>query len=178
MRLYVIGYMGSGKSTLGRKVARVTGLPFFDTDKIVEEMEGATIADIFAYAGEEYFRKAERVALERCSEEENAVISTGGGLPVWGDNMEFIVEQGVSIYLKRTPEQILSRLSPYGRQKRPRFQGLNDEELLAYMHTNLAEREPFYEQATITIDCSKLSDDEIVEHLAEFLTKNSGAEAR
>lgn len=178
MRLYVIGYMGSGKSTIGRKLARTTGLTFLDTDKMVEEAEGASVADIFAYAGEEYFRKAERVALERCAEFASAIISTGGGLPVWGSNMEHIAEHGVSIYLKRTPEQILSRLSPYGRQKRPRFQGLNDEELLAYMRTNLAEREPYYERATVTIDCSQLSDDEIVAYLAAFLMKNSGADAR
>lgn len=176
MRLYLIGYMASGKSTIGRRVARATGVPFFDTDKMIEEAEGAAITDIFAYAGEEYFRKTERVALEQCSEELSAIISTGGGLPVWSDNQEWISEHGVSVYLRRTPEQILSRLSPYGRQKRPKFRGLNDEELLAYMRTNLAEREPFYERATLTIDCSKVSDEEIVAMLSAFVLKNEERE--
>ena len=172
MRLYLIGYMGTGKSTLGRKIAKRTELPFLDTDKMVEETEGATVADIITFAGEEYFRKAERKALEQTAEVESAVVSTGGGLPIWGDNMEWIEGHGVSIYLKRAPEQILSRLSPHGRQKRPKFRGLNDEELLAFMHSHLAEREPVYARASVVIDCSQVSDDEIEERLAEFLLAN------
>ena len=172
MRLYLTGYMGTGKSTLGRKIARCTELPFLDTDKMVEEAEGAAVADVINFAGEEYFRQAERRALEQTADYESAIISTGGGLPVWGDNMAWIAEHGVSVYLKRTPEQILSRLSPHGRAKRPKFRGLNDEELLAFMQTHLAEREPIYEQAHVVVDCSQIGDDEIVERLAEFLTNN------
>ena len=172
MRLYLTGYMGTGKSTIGRKIAKRTELPFLDTDKMVEEAEGATVADIITFAGEEYFRKAERKALEQTAEMENVIVSTGGGLPIWGDNMEWIEEHGVSIYLKRAPEQILSRLSPHGRQKRPKFRGLNDEELLAFMHSHLAEREPVYARASVVIDCSQVSDDEIEERLAEFLLAN------
>lgn len=171
MRLYLIGYMGSGKSTIGRKVAQATNLPFLDTDKMVEEAEGAVVADIINYAGEEYFRRAERRALEQTAEVESAVVSTGGGLPVWGDNMDWISEQGVSVYLKRQPEQILKRLSPYGRHKRPKFRGLNDEQLLAFMHQHLAEREPIYAQAAITMDCSEVGDGGIVERLTQLLTR-------
>ena len=147
--------MASGKSTIGRRVARTTGLPFFDTDKMVEEREGATVAEIFAYAGEEYFRQVEREALERCSAEPSAIISTGGGLPIWGDNEAWIAGQ-----------------------KRPKFRGLNDEELLSYMRANLAEREPVYERATVTVDCSKVGDDEIVAMLSGFLLKNEGCEQK
>ena len=167
MRLYLIGYMASGKSTIGRKIAKRTELPFFDTDKMVEEAEGATVADIITYAGEEYFREAERRALEQTADVENAIISTGGGLPVWGDNQAWIAEQGMSVYLKRTPEQILSRLSPHGRQKRPKFRGKSDEELLQFMHEHLAEREPIYEKADMVIDCEEVSDEEIVEKLSQ-----------
>ena len=167
MRLYLIGYMGTGKSTLGRKIAKRTELPFLDTDKMVEEAEGAEVADIITYAGEEYFRQAERRALEQTAEEENAIISTGGGLPVWGDNQAWIAEQGMSVYLKRTPEQILSRLSPHGRQKRPKFRGKSDEELLQFMHEHLAEREPIYEKADMVIDCEEVNDEEIVEKLSQ-----------
>ena len=164
--------MSTGKSTIGRKVAKRTELPFLDTDKMIEEAEGAECADIMTYAGEEYFRNAERKALEQTAEYENAIVSTGGGLPVWGDNQKWIAEHGVSVYLKRTPEQILSRLSPYGRKKRPKFRGLNDEELLAFMHTHLAEREPVYMQADIVIDCSLMNDYEIADKLVEFITEN------
>ena len=169
MRLYLIGYMGTGKSTIGRKVAKRTELPFLDTDKMVEEAEGAEVADIITYAGEEYFRKAERSVLEKTFEVESAVISTGGGLPVWSDNQAQIAEYGVSVYLKRTPEQIISRLSPYGRYKRPKLRGLNDEELLQVISEGIAEREPIYSKADIVIDCSQMSDWEIVDNLCEYI---------
>ena len=169
MRLYLIGYMATGKSTIGRKVAKRTELPFLDTDKMLEEAEGAECADIMTYAGEEYFRQAERRALEQTAEEENAIISTGGGLPVWGDNQAWIAEHGVSVYLKRTPEQIISRLSPHGRDKRPKLRGLNDEELLQVMREGIAEREPIYEKADIVIDCSQVSDWEIADRLCEYI---------
>jgi shikimate kinase len=164
--------MATGKSTIGRKVAKRTELPFLDTDKMLEEAEGAECADIMTYAGEEYFRNAERKALEKTAEVEDAIVSTGGGLPVWGDNQEWISAHGVSVYLKRTPEQILSRLSPYGRQKRPKFRGLNDEELLEFMHKHLAEREPVYMQADIVVDCDTMSDYEVVDRLVELIIKS------
>ena len=157
---------------MGRKIAKRTELPFLDTDKMVEEAEGTTVADIITYAGEEYFRRAERRALEQTAEYEDAVISTGGGLPVWGDNQKWIAEHGVSVYLKRTPEQILSRLSPHGRYKRPKLRGLSDEEVLKVMREGIAERGAIYEKADVVVDCSQVGDDEIVERLAEFLTNN------
>ncbi|MBO7220530.1 MAG: shikimate kinase [Alistipes sp.] len=171
MRLYLTGYMGTGKSTLGRKIAKRTELPFLDTDKMVEEAEGATVADIITYAGEEYFRNAERKALEQTAKYENAIISTGGGLPVWGDNQAWIAEHGVSVYLRRSPEQILMRLSPHGRYKRPKLRGLSDEEVLQVMREGIAEREPIYLKADIVIDCSQVNDHEITDKLVEFLMK-------
>jgi shikimate kinase len=142
------------------------------TEEMVEEAEGATVADIITYAGEEYFRQAERRALEQTAEYESAIISTGGGLPVWSDNQAWIAERGVSVYLKRTPEQILSRLSPHGRYKRPKLRGLSDEEVLKVMREGIAEREPIYEKADVVIDCDKVSDYEIVDKLVEFITEN------
>ena len=161
--------MASGKSTLGRKIAKRTELPFFDTDKMIEEAEGASCADIITFAGEEYFRQAERRALEQTAEVEDAIISTGGGLPIWGDNQAWIEEHGVSVYLKREPEQILSRLSAYGREKRPMFRGKSDEELLAFMHQQMAEREVYYNQAHISVDCTTMCDDDVVECIVNKL---------
>ncbi len=157
---------------MGRKIAKRTELPFLDTDKMVEEAEGTTVADIITYAGEEYFRRAERRALEQTAEYENAVISTGGGLPVWGDNQKWIAEHGVSVYLKRTPEQILSRLSPHGRYKRPKLRGLSDEEVLKVMREGIAERGAIYEMADVVVDCSQVGDDEIVDRVAAFIIRN------
>ncbi len=169
MRIYLIGYMGCGKSSIGRKVARKGNLRLIDTDAEVERTEGATIADIMHYEGEEYFRRSERRALESTAEQDNIVVSTGGGLPLWGDNLQRIKELGVSVYLRRSPECILPRLSPHGRQKRPKFRGLNDEELLAFMHSHMAEREPTYRQADITIDCDVHADEQVVDMILDLM---------
>lgn len=164
--LFLVGYMGCGKSTLGRKLARRLGVAFVDTDALVEEREGAAVADVFRYEGEEHFRQVEREVLEGViSSEDAAVVSTGGGLPVWGDNMQRMNEAGDTLYLRRSAEQIARRLSPYGRQKRPRLRGLSDEELVGFMERDMAAREPFYTQARLVIDCTDTSDEELVERI-------------
>lgn len=164
--LFLIGYMGCGKSTIGRKLARRLDAAFVDTDALVEEQEGASVADVFRYEGEERFRALERAALETAlAMGENVVVSTGGGLPIWEDNMARMNVAGCTVYLRRTPEQIARRLSPYGRYKRPKLRGLDDEELVAFMTANMAEREPFYAQAKRIIDCAETSDDEVIEQI-------------
>lgn len=168
-KLFLVGYMGCGKSTIGRKLARALGYRFVDTDSLVEEREGATVYDIFRYEGEERFRQIEREVLEEViAEVSDVVISTGGGLPAWGDNMTRMNEVGRTIYLKRSAENIASRLSPYGRQKRPRLRGLNDEELVAFMREDMARREPCYSQSVQVIACEGKSDDEIIREITDF----------
>lgn len=170
MKLFLVGYMGCGKSSLGKKIAKAMGMRFIDTDAEVESREGATIADIFHYEGEEYFRKSERYIIEElAASDEDMVISTGGGVPLWEDNMEVMNQSGVTLYLKRTAEQIASRLSPHGREKRPKLRGLNDEELVAFMRENMAQREPYYCKATLTIDCTPMSDAELVTMIKEYI---------
>lgn len=170
MRLFLVGYAGSGKSSLGKRLQRALGLKFVDTDKLVEQSEGASVADIFYYQGEEYFRCAERDIVESLAVEGfEGVVATGGGLAVWRDNMERLNQLGTTIYLRRSPEQILSRLTEYGRNKRPMFRGKSDEELLAFMHEQLGLREPFYERAELVIDCNKISDDEVVNRIIEYI---------
>lgn len=166
--LFLVGYMGCGKSTIGRKLARALHLPFVDTDNCVEEREGATVFDIFHYEGEERFREIERAVLEEVARAQTSIISTGGGLPAWGDNMARMNELGRTIYLKRSAENIASRLSPYGRQKRPRLRGLNDEELVVFMREDMARRDPFYSQARQVVACEGKSDDEIIREIIEF----------
>lgn len=162
--------MGCGKSSLGKKLARALGLRFVDTDAEVERREGASIADIFHYEGEEYFRKSERVVIEDLATADmDVVISTGGGLPLWEDNMELMNHEGLTIYLQRTAEQIASRLSPHGREKRPKLRGLNDEELVAFMRENMALREPFYRRAKLSIDCTPHSDMDLVEMIKKYI---------
>ena len=131
--LFLIGYMGCGKSTLGRRLARRLGAEFADTDALIERREGASVADVFRYEGEERFREVEREVLEQTLAGTAAVVSTGGGLPVWRDNMARMNAAGFTVYLRREAEQIARRLSPYGRQKRPRLRGLGDAELVEFM---------------------------------------------
>lgn len=167
--IFLVGYMGCGKSTLGRRLARRLGVPFVDTDSRVEEREGASVSDLFRYEGEQRFRKIEREVLDAAiAGNDSAVISTGGGLPVWGDNMARMNAAGCTVYLRRSAENIAGRLSPYGRRKRPRLQGLNDEELVAFMTRDMASREPFYSRAKLILACDSLPDDELVERIVAY----------
>ena len=158
--------MGCGKSTLARKLSRRLGIRAFDTDAEVERLEGASVSDIFRYEGEERFRELEREVVARLSEDgEPCIVATGGGLPTWSDNMAMLAAAGTTVYLRRSAENIASRLSPYGRRKRPRLRGLNDEELVAFMTQDMAAREPFYARAKLIVECEGCSDDEIVERI-------------
>ncbi|MBP3481971.1 MAG: shikimate kinase [Alistipes sp.] len=170
MKLFLVGYMGCGKSSLGRRIARRTNVRFIDTDSVIEEREGAETVDIFRYAGEEYFRCAERALIERiAAEKEDAVVSTGGGLPVWKDNMELMNAVGTTVYIRRSAEQIASRLTPYGRRKRPRLRGLDDGELVEFMKRNMAEREPFYAKANYVFDMEHMGDEQLVSAVIEIM---------
>lgn len=172
-KVFLIGYMGCGKSSLGRKLAKMTGMRFVDMDGEIEQREGASVSDIFQYEGEEYFRRTERALIEEIAQsEESLVVSTGGGVPTWKDNMERMNEVGQTVYLCRTAKQIASRLSPHGRQKRPKLRGLNDEELVAFMTTNMAEREPYYAKARHIVDCAEMSDVELIELISKTIKEN------
>lgn len=161
--------MGCGKSTLGRRLARRLHAAHADTDTLVEQREGASVSDIFRYEGEEHFRTLEREALDEAVAGGCGVISTGGGLPLWRDNMERMNTAGVTVYLRRSAASIARRLSPYGRRKRPRLQGLSDDELVAFMERDIAVREPFYSRAQLVVDCDASSDEEIMDRILRLL---------
>lgn len=169
-KIFLVGYMGCGKSTLGRKLSRRLRWRLVDTDHAIEEREGASVADIFRYEGEEHFREEERRLIEElAADAEPMVISTGGGLPTWSDNMAFMNGVGLTLYIRRSAEQIASRLSPYGRQKRPRLRGLNDEELVAFMRQHMAERAPHYEEAHLLLDGDRYDDEELVAQVLNYI---------
>ena len=162
MTLFLIGFMGCGKSSLGRKLAARLGCDFFDTDKAIESDTGVTIGEIFAYEGEEGFRLRERDMLCSLPDGGRVVVATGGGLPCYADNLQVMQSMGKSVYLRLSPEKLVSRLGR-GRARRPKIAGMNDEELLKYICDLLPQREEFYMAADVVIECDDLSDVEIVE---------------
>ena len=141
--LILIGYMGCGKSTIGYKSAKAFEYRFFDTDALIEQEEGCTIAELFEKEGENYFRNKETETIKRLLKEpKGMVIATGGGLPMQKENVALLSELGTVIYLKCSPEILTERLS--GDTKRPLL--ANKEELGKKVRTMLALREPVYEE--------------------------------
>lgn len=169
MTLFLIGFMGCGKSSLGRKLAARLGCDFFDTDKAIESDTGVTIGEIFAYEGEEGFRLRERDMLCSLPDGGRVVVATGGGLPCYSDNLQVMQSKGKSVYLRLSPEKLVSRLGR-GRARRPKIAGMNDEELLKYICDLLPQREEFYMAADIVIECDNLSDVEIVEAIVSAVS--------
>ncbi len=146
MIIFLIGFMGSGKSTLGKRLARKIEYRFIDMDHVLEEQEGMKISEIFDLKGEKYFRNLEKDYLETLEVSDDVVIATGGGAPCWGNNMEIMNRKGVTVYLKMSPGSLASRLEK-SRNIRPLIQGLNPDHLRDYIEEKLREREFFYNQA-------------------------------
>lgn len=168
-KLFLTGYTGCGKTSLGRKVAQRLKVRFIDTDAEIESREQASVSDIFRYEGEQHFREAEHTILrELAADELPAIVSTGGGMPVWGDNAELLNEIGITVYIRRSAAQIARRLTPYGRAKRPRLRGLSDTEIVEFMECDIARREPFYAKARFTLDGDTSSDNELIDRLIEI----------
>ncbi len=152
MKIFLTGYMGSGKSTLGPKLARALDVPFFDLDKIIEEQEDMTIASFFEQKGEEAFRQLEADLLRSITlENDSFLLSTGGGVPVFHNNMDFMNEHGLTLYLEMNPKSLAQRLAP-ARAERPLLKHLNDDELENFVAEKLKEREPFYKKARLIIN--------------------------
>jgi shikimate kinase len=143
--------MGSGKTHSGSRLAGLLGWNFTDLDKSIEEHAGKTIPEIFAVNGETWFRNLETEVLRSLRSASDTVISTGGGTPCFGDNMDFMLETGLTLYLKLTPGQLKSRLSNT-RGERPLIKDLNDEGLLSYIEEKLEFREKWYSRAELTLD--------------------------
>ena len=150
-KIYFIGFMGSGKSTTGKKLAAAIGWSFIDQDKEIEERTGKTIPEIFSDHGEDYFRKVETEVLRSLESQKKIIISTGGGAPCHSENMSFMLETGLTVYLKLTPIQLKTRLSG-SKSERPLIKGLSSEELLSFIEQKLVMREVYYSQAEIQID--------------------------
>ncbi|MBQ9665858.1 MAG: shikimate kinase [Bacteroidaceae bacterium] len=150
-RIILIGYMGAGKTTIGKVLAREVGLEFYDLDNYIEDRFHKKIPDIFAEKGEEGFREIERKMLHEVAEFENIIISCGGGTPCFFDNMEYMNSRGETVFLNASPEVLKEHLK-MGKTVRPLIQGKTEEELVAYIKESLQKRLPFYRQAKHTVD--------------------------
>jgi shikimate kinase len=149
--IYIIGFMGSGKSTAGKKLASLMGWTFVDLDKKIEEFAGKSIPEIFEQDGESSFRQIEAKILKSLDSLKYTVISTGGGTPCYDDNMEFMLSTGLTLYLKLTPGQLKSRLSK-SKGERPLIKDLGSGELLSFIEKKLFDREKWYDRSDIIIE--------------------------
>jgi shikimate kinase len=144
--IILVGFMGSGKTTFGKKIASGLSLPFFDVDAFIEMQTGMTIAEIFSRFGEEHFRDLERTCILNLQENHQGVIAVGGGLPCYKDNMSILLRLGLVFYLERSPKELFQRLIQ-AKKRRPLLVELSENELLNYIEQKLKERMPYYKQA-------------------------------
>lgn len=145
-RIILIGYMGAGKTTVGKALAKDLGVVFYDLDWYVETRMRRTVKQLFDERGEEGFRILERNMLHEVAEFENVVLSCGGGTPCFFDNMEYMNQQGETVYLKASPEVLYKHLR-MGKGVRPRLLNKTPEEIMAFIRKEVPEREKYYLQA-------------------------------
>lgn len=155
IRIILIGYMGAGKTTVGKALAADLGVTFYDLDWYITMRYHRSVSEIFAERGEEGFRDLEQRMLHEVAEFENVVVSCGGGTPCFFDNMDYMNSLAETVYLKATPDVLAMHLR-MGKGKRPLLEGKSPEELEDYIREMLVTREPFYTQAKHTIDVSLL----------------------
>lgn len=173
--IYLVGYMGAGKTTVGRLLAEKLGWRFVDLDEAFRQIHGYSTAEYIRQFGIEDFRYKEKYVLEDLADQvpyEKVIYATGGGYPCWEDNMECLRELGTSIYIRWSPEYLAKRLSLTDLSERPVLQGRSEEELLAFIAPQLEAREPFYRKANHILDvdiCDENSDERIAEELFQFI---------
>ena len=171
-RIILVGYMGSGKTTVGKALSKETGMMFYDLDWYIESRMRKSVSQIFAEKGEEGFRKIEYNMLHEVAEFEDVIISCGGGTPCFFDNIDYLNQQGEVVYLKASPETLYKHLL-MAKIERPLLKDKSADELIAYITEHLKQREPFYEKARHMLAVNVLDDyDKIklsVQQLRELL---------
>lgn len=163
-RIFLIGFMASGKTTFGKKIASRLGYTFIDLDSLVEHRTGASIPELFEQQGETGFRKAEQAALGAVLKQEKIVVATGGGTPCFFDNMQQINANGYSVYLQLSADALAARLAT-AKTPRPLIAGLSSAALTKFVEEKLAEREQYYSQAALAFPAHR----ERIPELADIL---------
>lgn len=151
MKIYLLGYMGCGKTNLGREMAAISGMAFADLDELFEAKYRVSIMEFFDKYGEQAFRALERDLLRETAGMDETIISTGGGTPCFFDNMDFILSNGLSVYLRMPVGHLAKRLNSI-RKRRPLLKSVDAGVMEEHVTGHLAEREPYYLRATLTAD--------------------------
>lgn len=160
--------MGAGKTTIGKALARKTGLEFFDLDWYVENRYRMKIPQIFAEKGEAGFRELERNMLHEVTEFEDVVISCGGGTPCFFDNINYMNSLAETVYLKAEPEVLRTHLL-MAKSQRPLIQGKTPDELRDFIKESLADREPFYAKAKHIVQIEVLNSRELIDKYVDII---------
>jgi len=153
MRIFLIGFMACGKTTIGKKLAKKLGFTFIDLDDFIFQTYQKTVRQLFDEGGEAHFRSIERMALNEVIRFERVVVSTGGGTPCFYDNIQIIKQHGISVYLQMSAKGLARRLMA-AKEDRPLVKEKTEDELIAYVADTLAQREQFYNQASMTIEAT------------------------
>lgn len=170
MKIFLWGMPGSGKSTIGKKLAALLALPFIDLDKVIEAHAGQSIASIFESRGESYFRYIERqMLLDTIKRNKSFVMATGGGVPCFFDNLEKMKQAGVTIFLNMPMTHIVQRMSTKGKAKRPLLSGLDQDNLEKEFIARFAYRMAYYQQAHYEIKEGDMD----ASHIASLLKSKS-----
>ena len=167
-RVFLVGYMGTGKTSLGKIVAKKAGLTFIDLDHFIENRYHKSISQIFAEKGEDGFRNIERDALHEVAEFENVIIATGGGTPIFFDNIDFMNNSGKTVYLKTAPQILFNRLK-IAKHNRPIIKDKDDNELMSFIIENLERRDPFYSKANMLFIADNLDTKDQIYNAADKL---------
>lgn len=160
-RIYLIGYMGAGKTTVARRLANRLGCEVYDTDAMLEEKYKISVDDFFHKYDEPLFRKLETEILQSTESLENVVISTGGGTPCFNDNIAWMNEHGTTVFLRISPQSAVDRLL-HSKKKRPLTENKSEQELTEYVQNHYASRLPFYEQAKICVKAEDCDIDNLI----------------
>lgn len=169
-KIFLVGYMGSGKSTIGKQLAKRLNLPFIDVDLFIENRFRKTITQLFEEKGEAQFRLIEQNIIRELVDFQNVVIATGGGLPCFFDNMELMNRSGQTVYLRVNNDELAARLNAC-KQTRPLIKEKSLEEIKCFIEENMTKRKPYYEQASLTADVEILLTKEDIDNQVDKLVR-------
>lgn len=166
MKIFLLGMMGSGKTYWMNKLAGKLKLPKYDLDQLIEDVEDRSIEDIFKQSGEEHFRKMESIVLKWLADKDKFLLATGGGTPCFYDNIDWMNEQGITIWLDEPIETLTNRLIPE-KSNRPLISMLNDSRLKTYLEEKTNERKAFYTKAKYSLHGADINETNLLSLIKE-----------